>query len=290
MIPLGNNKVMKIILSRKGFDSQYGKLPNLILPDGRLLFFPIPDKASGILYKDIHVDVDGYGNLYELLVDLNVKTIKETYTAHLDPDLYYGSIARHKSWKPLFGQTGISLGHLNKSEVGKGDIFLFFGRFRKTRWNSGKIGFDKAEKDIHIIFGYFSIGDVIDLTKMIDKKYEWINYHPHNFISTTPNCIFVASDRLKIGGTAYAGAKVFDRYSEKLRLSASSSKISLWNLPTWFYPFNEKKSPLTYHLKKERWTLFDSYTELQTVGKGQEFVLDADQYPEWKEWVAELIS
>lgn len=281
---------MKIILSRKGFDSENGKLPNLILPDGRLLFFPIPDKTSGILYKDIRIDVDGYKNLYDLLVDLNVKTIKETYTAHLDPDLYYGSLPRHKSWKPLFGQTGIPLGHLNKCEVGIGDVFLFFGRFHKTKWDSGKVAFDKTEKDIHIIFGYFSIGDVINLKEKNNKSYEWTKYHPHNFISTTPNCIFVAADSLKIDKKSYAGAKVFDHYSEKLRLSASNSKISLWKLPKWFYPFNENKPPLTYHPKKERWTLLENHTGLQTVGKGQEFVLDADQYPEWKGWVTELLS
>ena len=281
---------MKVILSRKGFDKENGKLPNLILPDGKLLFFPIPDKNSGILYKDIHVDVDGYKNLYDLLVDLNVKTIKETYTAHLDPDLYYGSLPRHKSWKPLFGQTGSPLGHLNKCEVGIGDIFLFFGRFRKTKWDSGKISFDKAEKDIHIIFGYFSIGDVINLKEKSIKGYEWTKYHPHNFISKTPNCIFVAADSLKMDKKSYAGAKVFDHYSEKLRLSASSSRISLWNLPKWFYPFYDNKPPLTYHPKKERWALLENHTELQTVGKGQEFVLDADQYPEWKKWVTGLLD
>ena len=33
-----------IIISRKGFDSQNGCIPNPILPDGTLLVFPIPDK------------------------------------------------------------------------------------------------------------------------------------------------------------------------------------------------------------------------------------------------------
>ena len=281
---------MKIILSRKGFDGENGKLPNLILPDGRLLFFPIPDKTSGILYKDIRIDVDGYKNLYDMLVDLNVKTIKETYTAHLDPDLYNGSLPRHKSWKPLFGQTGSPLGHLNNCEVGIGDIFLFFGRFRKTIWDSGKIAFDKAEKDVHIIFGYFSIGDIINLKEKSIKGYEWTKYHPHNFISTTPNCIFVAADSLILDKKSYAGAKVFDHYSEKLRLSVVGKNKSVWKLPKWFFPFKENKPPLTFHLKKERWTLYKNYTELQAVHKGQEFVLDADYYPEWKGWVTDLLA
>lgn len=32
---------MKVILSRKGFDSTYGGYPSLILPDGELISLPI---------------------------------------------------------------------------------------------------------------------------------------------------------------------------------------------------------------------------------------------------------
>ena len=37
---------MKVILSRKGFDSQYGGMPSPILPDGTLLSLPIPSKTD----------------------------------------------------------------------------------------------------------------------------------------------------------------------------------------------------------------------------------------------------
>ncbi len=37
---------MRIILSRKGFDSGSGGVPNPILPDGRLVPLPIPDQGS----------------------------------------------------------------------------------------------------------------------------------------------------------------------------------------------------------------------------------------------------
>nr|WP_275450862.1 hypothetical protein [Pseudomonas syringae] len=39
---------MRIILSRKGFDSAAGGCQGPILPDGRLFSLPIPDKASSI--------------------------------------------------------------------------------------------------------------------------------------------------------------------------------------------------------------------------------------------------
>ncbi|MEI7726890.1 MAG: hypothetical protein WCK09_17405 [Bacteroidota bacterium] len=281
---------MKIIISRKGFDSQNGKLPNLILPDGRLLVFPIPDKTSTILYKDIEIDLKGYDNLYELLVDLNAPKIKEHYTAHLDPDLYPNSLPRDKAWKPLFGQTGAPLRHLQKSDVGIGDLFLFFGRFQKTKWENKKIVYDKTEKDIHILFGYFSIGDIVDLKLEIPPESQWISYHSHNYITKTPNNIFVGSKALTINGKTFSGAKVFDGYSEKLRLSTHGKNKSIWKLPNWFYPFDTNRPPLTFHPDKDRWSLCDGYVELHTVGRGQEFVLDADLYPEWKKWVLNILS
>lgn len=281
---------MKIILSRKGFDSENGKIPNLILPDGKLLLFPIPDKTSKIRYEEIKIQLDGYDNLYELLSDLKASKIKENYTAHLDPDLYPTSLPRQKEWLPLFGQTSMSLRHLQKSGVGKGDLFLFFGRFQQTKWDNKRIVYDKSEKDIHILFGYFSIGDILDLEKEIPIEYDWIKYHPHNFITKSPNNIFIASRTITIKGMTYSGAKVFDNYLEKLRLSTIDKTKSIWKLPKWFYPFDDNRPPLTFHPDKNRWALFDTHSELKTVGKGQEFVLDTNFYPEWEEWVSDLLS
>jgi len=281
---------MRIIISRKGFDSRNGKLPNLILPDGRLLFFPIPDKFSGIKYKDIKTSVDGYENLYELLKDLNATKIKEHYTAHLDPDLYANSLPREKGWKPLFGQEGKVLRHLQKEGVGIGDLFLFFGRFQHTIWDGDRIAYDKSQQDVHILFGYFCIGDIVDLNKPIPSEYQWIKYHPHFQSAETPNNIFIASKKFTINNTKFDGAKVFDKYSDKLRLSVYDKTKKYWKLPKWFYPFLSGKPPLTYHLDKDRWLLYDDYTVLQSVDIGQEFVLNCDFYPEWEKWVIELLS
>ena len=44
---------MKIILSRKGFDSSSGKQPNPIMPDGTLLSLPIPDEAGNNEYSSL---------------------------------------------------------------------------------------------------------------------------------------------------------------------------------------------------------------------------------------------
>ena len=43
---------MKIILSRKGFDSSNGGIPSPIMPDGTLISMPIPAKEK-VSYTDI---------------------------------------------------------------------------------------------------------------------------------------------------------------------------------------------------------------------------------------------
>ena len=50
---------MKLILSRKGFDSSFADMPSPILPDGTLLSIPIPsdDKIS---YEELNYNGKSY--------------------------------------------------------------------------------------------------------------------------------------------------------------------------------------------------------------------------------------
>ena len=64
----GNN--MKVILSRKGFDSKNGGYPNPILPDGRMVSLPIPIKYEHICYNNLRLRDTTY---YSLMKRLNVK-------------------------------------------------------------------------------------------------------------------------------------------------------------------------------------------------------------------------
>lgn len=84
---------MKIIFSRKGFDSGSGGFPSPIFPDGRLLSLPIPDKKSPITYKDIRWGSYNVGEVVESLTD---GKITSDYRAHLDPDVDEASTWRHK--------------------------------------------------------------------------------------------------------------------------------------------------------------------------------------------------
>jgi Nucleotide modification associated domain 3 len=61
---------------------------------------------------------------------------------------------------------------------------------------------------------------------------------------------------------------------------------STWQLPRWFAPCG--RPALSYHSKAARWTDCATSTRLQSVGRGQEFVLDVDEYPEARAWLRSI--
>src|SRR2546423_12137097 len=116
---------MKIILSRKGFDSSLGKVPSPIFPSGELYSLPIPESNSNnsTRYEEIKA---GDRFLGAIVNDLTQGKIKGDARAHLDPDLNSGSIPRQVNWKPGFGQAGGDEKQLHKKRVKKGGGFVFF--------------------------------------------------------------------------------------------------------------------------------------------------------------------
>lgn len=77
---------MKVILSRKGFDSQNGGQPSPILPDGTLLSLPIPQEDDTVKFTELFYGQKSY---YEIIKELNPRSIQiiKKPTAHLDPDI-----------------------------------------------------------------------------------------------------------------------------------------------------------------------------------------------------------
>ena len=70
----------------------------------------------------------------------------------------------------------------------------------------------------------------------------------------------------------------------------SQRNRSVWRLPNSFYP-THSKPPLTYHSSKNRWKRIDNKNvRLNSVGRGQEFILDTEYYPDVKEWLQNLFS
>src|SRR5690554_8178365 len=82
---------MKLILSRKGFDSSAGGCPNPVFPDGSCLALPIPDKQSPIRYNQIRHNGDSIGSLVSQLTGQRAFSRKG---AHLDPDLIESAYPR----------------------------------------------------------------------------------------------------------------------------------------------------------------------------------------------------
>ncbi|MBO4572829.1 MAG: hypothetical protein J5762_03575, partial [Clostridia bacterium] len=203
---------MKIILSRKGFDSANGGIASPIMEDGTLLSFPIPSDDV-CTYDDLLYNNDSYS---EILNDLKYKG---KMTCHIDPDL---NISRRKeaidNWIPVFGQCDQSAGYLlNNVKVEQGDVFLFFGNYHRVAKVDGKYKYLKGtndfykDNDLQIIWGYLQVGKIIT-NRIEQEKYYW---HPHSsaaFTSKKINVMFVAGERL-LFNDKLTGAGLF-KFSE----------------------------------------------------------------------------
>lgn len=275
---------MKIILSRKGFDSECGGYPSPILPDGRLISLPIPSSSfnpNSTHYSDLCLDENTtYSDLMQKLSitpKLNKKDVKgRDAECHLDPDIYRDIIPRMIGWKPLFGQIDAAQTHLFNKRVNEGDLFLFFGWFRKVIQSDGTYRFDENNHGIHIIFGYLQIGEIVRIRAETTVP-EWMNYHPHTFDKSRVknNTVYIAREILNDSDTV-PGAGVF-RYDDSLVLTKRGFSRSKWCLPECI-----RGKRISYHNSKS-WQ--PDY--FQSTARGQEFVIEENIGIE--EWANKLI-
>jgi hypothetical protein len=276
---------MKLILSRKGFDSANGGCPSPIL-DGQLCSLPIPDAGAPTRYSQIS-SFNG-SSIARIVEDLTHGRVRRSHGAHLDPDLRRDSIARTDGWRPIFGQAAAAQSHLARHKVGYGDLFLFFGCFRQAEKARATFRFVRDAPKLHVIFGWLQVASVSRATNELTTEVPWANGHPH---LAEPeryknNTLYFASDRLSSIGLKTRGAGTFDRIRPELMLTETDSNCSVWQLPRWFDPAG--RPALSYHSKPARWTDCDDSMRLQSVGRGQEFVLDVEQYPEARAWLRSI--
>lgn len=280
---------MKLILSRKGFDSSAGGVPSPILPDGRLVVLPIPDARSTIPYSAISHAGEPLG---PLVSDLTRGRIAADARAHLDPDLTKESLPRQPGWRPVFGQMGQALGHLRNQGVGPGDLFLFFGLFRRVERVAEHWRWVSDAAPCHVLWGWMQVSEVLSLGEGLPSAYSWAGYHPHcQRLGEAGNALYIARHRLQLaeGKGDLPGAGIFSHYAAQRRLTvANVARVSDWELPAWWYP-GDGRTPLSYHGDPKRWSRSGGKTALRAVARGQEFVLDTEQYPEALPWVRELI-
>lgn len=280
---------MKLILSRKGFDSAAGGVPSPILPNGRLLALPIPDAASTIRYGDIAVDG---APLASLVTPLTRGKVGPGDGAHLDPDLIADILPRSPGWRPIFGQSGQAQGHLRNQGVGPGDLFLFFGLFRQVERHGTSWRWVPGTRPCHAIWGWLQVESVVTVDQARGDDYAWAHYHPHfRYAADFNNVLYLARRHLALPGldATLPGAGTFAGLTPERRLTApEADRVSQWRLPAWCYP-GDGRPPLSYHANRQRWRQHAGYTELSAVARGQEFVLDGDAYPQALPWAGELI-
>ncbi len=288
-------RTLKIILSRKAFDSSpaNGRKPSPLLPDGKLVSLPIPEGNANPLaprYQDLHA---GGHNLGRLVEDLTNGRVTGRDHAHLDPDLDADYLPRRPAgWRPDFGQVAAAESHLRRQGVSAGDIFLFFGWFREVARRNGRYQYVPGRPDLHVLFGWLQIGQRVRLGEG-EQPPPWAANHPHLYRPNFPqnnNSLYLATPRLTIAGrdTDRPGAGRFTHFSPELCLTAPGPLRSNWRLPAWFYP-GEGRPAISYHGRRERWTLEGDHVRLRTVGRGQEFVLDCQAFPEALDWLAGLL-
>ncbi|MBD3639797.1 MAG: hypothetical protein HUJ18_02265 [Marinobacter sp.] len=281
---------MRLILSRKGFDSSAGGCPSPVLPDGSLCVLPIPDPLSQIRYDDVSF---GARRLGKIARDLSGGRVRGGSGAHLDPDLMADALPRQHGWRPLLGQTGSAQGHLNNQGVGEGDLFLFFGVFRKAELLRRRWRFVPGTRPFHAIWGWLHVGQVHAVDDLPQEVLPWARYHPHFCRGPdSGNTLYVSSDAWRLSGhrDTLPGSGVFRHLQERLMLTDPDARLpTRWRLPAGFFPAGGKPA-LSYHQKSDRWRLDLPWCYLASAARGQEFVLDLDAYPDLLPWLAELIG
>ena len=253
---------MKVSFSRKGFDSQYGKQPNAILPDGTLLVFPIPDEKEG---------VDTFGELLfnekpliKYISELKPQTKHTEFTrCHLDPDLYKGIKVRQEGWLPAFGQANQSLSELRNNGFGIGDLFLFFGWFRETEIEKGILRYKRGAPDINLIYGYLQVGRILESGDNVPKG---LDNHPHAKRiknDSGKDAIYLPTETLSFQPNLPGAAML--KYSPIQVLTAPNLPRSRWKLPEFFEDIRIGHSPKQPESKEY----------YQSTPIGQEMVWDA---------------
>ncbi len=255
---------MKVIFSRKGFDSGSGGGASPII-NGRPISLPIPAVPNSIQHSATrYVDI-GYGDIVATMYGPRITA--ETYCHH---DPFFTEDGRC-----AFGQEAAAQGHLANQGVGLGDIFLFFGLFSDVR------GQDRH----HRIFGYLEIEQILRPGAHPDRADapNWAKDHPH-FIVTDPDKGRYNSNNsvyLGRGGTALHS-------SDLLRMTAPKAEnpaglVSLWSVPPWL-----REIGMTYHQKASRWS--KDNTLLRSVGRGQEFICKVQDHTNARKWLNEILA
>ncbi|EPI5388443.1 hypothetical protein ACS64U_004290 [Pseudomonas aeruginosa] len=272
---------MKLIFSRKGFDSSAGGVPSPIV-EGRPISFPIPTRMPTPIT---------FGDLTEPIPTLIEQLTRGRHTratpCHLDPDLDSSMRPRSPGWRGALGQLAAAQSHLIGQGVGVGDLFLFWGLFRPVSQIHGHWSYEGKRE--HRVFGWLQIGEVFSLGvdgTHVAKRYPWLEEHPHVRAGWPENnTLYIAADRLTLDGrkTHHPG---FGLFNTGFRLTESHAPSpSIWAVPDWLNP-TRGGTGLTYH-PLPRWS---SSGTLKAAARGQEFVADITNRADALAWLDQIFA
>jgi len=263
-------------VSRKGFDSKYGARPSPILKSGLMVSLPIPEEGNNLQYGDLP-GPERIATLGDLAERIRSKVNSRT-GVHLDPDLRR-ELHRDKErpWRPLFGQCDAAAKHLGNQGVADGDLFLFFGWFRRV---GADFSYEKLAHDEHVLFGWLQIDRSFDPA---EERPDWARHHPHcNTKERKNNRVYVGRRNLTFAPSK-PGAGVFSGYDLRLRLTHPDHgrQRSYWRLPSFF------QGRLTYHATAKWVCDLGEMVSVSSAKIGQEFVLHTagceDEVAKWLE-------
>jgi hypothetical protein len=267
---------VKIILSRKGFDSAAGGCASPILPDGHMVSLPIPTSLDTLSYDDLRAPT---GLTYrQLLQTLGCTRGIEGRGAHLDPDLQASARARPSGWRPSLGQIGAAAGHLRNQGVGAGDLFLFYGWFRHTLETEGRLRFSR-DPGVHVIFGYLEVSELVRADASSELP-TWMRDHPHAVPARrkkATNVVYTAASRLS-HVPSRPGAGLF-KFNERLVLTAPGMTRGRWRLPPSIF----RNLSISYH-DAGAWR--NGY--FQSYARAQEYVVHTTEAA--KNWAIDLLD
>jgi hypothetical protein len=284
---------VKIVFSRKGFDSANGGVPSPILPDGRLLSLPIPSSRGDRGFEAVcseGMDVP------QLVADLRGARGTAIERVHLDPDLARDGTRRPAGWLPALGQAGGANTHLKRQGVGEGDVFLFYGWFRQVEKRDGRWRYVRHAPHLHVLFGWLEIGEVVDLplsASVSSRTRAAIADHAHvvrfeDEASVRSESIYLAREKSLWAPLAEYGGGIFPRFNTDVQLTAPGRTRRYWSLPAGFEPRGRKS--LSHHDNPARWMPDGERVVLETAAIGQEFVLDTTHYDDAAHWAALMIE
>lgn len=289
---------MKIIFSKKGFDTQNGKWPSPILPDGSMYSIPIPASEGNFRYGQLEYKLNGLTRIMNDVTGNSIKSGKKVYidfdyahthfTAHNDPFWIEEQYLKGYVLGPLWSAQG----HLRNYKVGRGDLFLFYGIFQEVEEVDGKWRYQPESRMRYVFFGWLQIGEIVDLHDMqrrsdLLQQVPGIKSHPHVYKDyKINNMLYIPMQGdLMIGGKS-TGKDCSGRFSYHNKRCLSSpfnnNTLNPWLLPRCFsskeafskktviQQVNDQSIEITFLAKFNQEVVFD-IDKLNDMGKAQTY-------------------